>query len=91
MKVFERLVGLCSLECFEAFLVHRQVAFPISSGGIRLIVLEVIALIAYSESWALIFPIITSMFLFDFFPFLLEVIDASNLGLFPFQVRLKST
>jgi hypothetical protein len=32
MRVFEKLVGLGSLECFEAFLIHRQVAFPIFSG-----------------------------------------------------------
>jgi hypothetical protein len=45
MGVFERLLG--SLECPKAPLVHWQVAFPNSNGGIRLISCEVIALIAY--------------------------------------------
>ncbi len=44
MGVFERFLGSGSLECFKAFIVHRQVAFLISSGGIRLIFLEIIAL-----------------------------------------------
>ncbi len=32
MRVFERLVGLGSLESLEAFLIHWQVAFPNFSG-----------------------------------------------------------
>jgi hypothetical protein len=54
MKDFGRLLGSSSLECPEAFLVRRQVVFPIFSGGIRLISLEVIASFAYMGSWALV-------------------------------------
>jgi hypothetical protein len=54
MKDFGRLLGSSSLECPEAFLVYQQVVFPIFSGGIKLISLEVIALIAYMGSWALV-------------------------------------
>jgi len=35
MRVFERLVGLGSLECLKAFLIHQQVVSPISSGGCK--------------------------------------------------------
>jgi hypothetical protein len=71
MGVFEKLLGLGSLECFEAFLVHLHVVFPISSGGIGLIFLEVIALVAYFGSWALGVIVITSMFNNSIFRFLL--------------------
>jgi len=80
MGIFEKLLGLSSLKCFEALLVHQHVAFPISNVGIGLIFLEVIAFVAYWGSWALVVPVITSMFLLDFCPFLLEVIGVSNLG-----------
>jgi hypothetical protein len=49
-----------------------------------LISLEVITPIAYLKNWALVGPIIASKFLLDFCLFLLEVIDISNLGPFPF-------
>ncbi len=54
MKDFGKLLGSSSLECPEAFLVRRQVVFPIFSWGIKLISLEVIASIAYMGSWALV-------------------------------------
>jgi hypothetical protein len=54
MKDFGRLLGSSSLECPKAFLVCRQVVFPIFSGGIKFISLEVIALIAYMGSWVLV-------------------------------------
>ncbi len=79
MIIFEKLVGLGSLECFKAFLIHQDVAFPISSGGVRLIFSEVIALITYLGSWALFVPFVSSMFFLDFCPFLVEVIGASSL------------
>jgi hypothetical protein len=79
MGIFEELLGLNSLKCFEALLVHQHVVFPISNAGIRLIFWEVIALVAYWGSWALVVLVITSMFLLDFCPFLLEVIGVSNL------------
>ncbi len=89
MRVFERLVGLGSLECLKAFLIHWQVAFPISSGGVGLISLKVIVLVTYLGCWALFVPFISSMFFLDFCPFLLEVIGASSLGPFFFQIHLK--
>jgi hypothetical protein len=78
MGIFERLLGQCLLECLKAFLVCQYVVFPIFSGGVRLISSKVIALVAYLGSWALIAPVITSRFLLDFRPFLLEVIGVSN-------------
>jgi hypothetical protein len=54
MGVFERLLGLGSLECFEALLVHQHVVFPNSSGGHKVDFLEVIVLIqcdAFPSSW----------------------------------------
>jgi len=53
MKDFGKLLGSSSLECPKAFLVRQQVVFPIFSGGIKLISLEVITSIAYMGSWAL--------------------------------------
>jgi hypothetical protein len=47
MGFFERLLGLGSLECPKAILVLKQMAFPIFSGGIGLISLEVITLVTY--------------------------------------------
>jgi hypothetical protein len=90
MRVFERLVGLGSLECLKAFLIHQQVVFPISSGGVRLIFLKVIALITYLGCWALFVLFISSMFFLDFCPYLLAMIGANSLGPFFFQVQLKS-
>jgi hypothetical protein len=43
MRVFEKKLGLSSLECLETILVLRQMAFPIFSGGIRLISSKIIA------------------------------------------------
>ncbi len=40
MQVFERLLSPCSFECPKAPLVHQQVLFPISSGGIGLVFVE---------------------------------------------------
>jgi hypothetical protein len=54
MKDFGKLLGSSSLACPEAFLVRQQVVFPIFSGGIKLISLEVIASITYMGSWVLV-------------------------------------
>ncbi len=64
--------------------------FPISSGGVRLISLEVIVLVTYLGSWGLVALVITSKFLLDFCLFLLEAIGVSRLGPLLFQVHLKS-
>jgi hypothetical protein len=90
MGVFERLVGLGSLDCFEAPLVCEHVALPISSGGVTLISSKVIVPTAYLRNWALVTPIIVSKFLLDFCMFLLKVISVSNLRPLPFQAHLKS-
>jgi hypothetical protein len=81
--VVERLLGLGSLEYLEAPLIHRHVVFPISSGGIGLIYLEVIALATYLGSWALITLVITSRFLLDYCSFLLEAIGVNGSRPFP--------
>jgi hypothetical protein len=84
MGVFKRLLGLNSLECPEAPIVRRQVALSISNGGIGLISLKVITRSTYIGSQALVTPIMASMILLDFFPFLLEAIGANSLKPLPF-------
>ncbi len=64
----------------EVFLVCQHMAFLIFSEGVRLISLEVIALVAYIRSWALVTFVIASKFLLDSCPFLLEAIGVSSLG-----------
>jgi hypothetical protein len=91
MEVFEKLLGLGSLECLEAPLVHQQVAFPISSGGIGLISLEVIAQTAYLKSWALVALVTISRFLLNSHMFLLEVKGVNNSSPLPFYTHLKLT
>jgi hypothetical protein len=81
--VFERLLGLGSLEYPEAPLIHRHVIFPISSGGIGLIYIEVIALATYLGSWALTTLVITFRFLLVYCSFLLEAIGVNGSGPFP--------
>ncbi len=77
MGIFERLLGSGSLECLEALLVCRHVVLPVCSGGIRLISLKVIVLVAYLGSWTLVTFVITSRFL-------LEVIGVNSSRPFPF-------
>jgi hypothetical protein len=69
--------------------VHRHVTLPISSGDIGLILVDIIVLVAFLGSWALVVLVITFRFLLDSYPFLLEAIGASNLGSFPFHVHLR--
>jgi hypothetical protein len=47
MGVFERFLGLGSLECPKVLLVLWHMFFPIFNGGVSLISMEVIVLIAY--------------------------------------------
>jgi hypothetical protein len=70
LGIFESLLGASPFECLEAFLVRQHVAFPISSGGIGLISLKVIAIIAYLRSWALITHVKASKFLLNSCSFL---------------------
>jgi hypothetical protein len=81
MGVLERLLGLGSLEHLEALLILGIWLFHFD-GGIGLISLEVITLVTYLKSWALVDFVISSKFLLDFHLFLLDVIDANRLGSF---------
>lgn len=78
MRIFERLLGPCLLECLETLLFCQQAIFPIFSGGIGLISLEVITLATYLRSWAIVALVIAFRFLLDSCPFLLEVIGVSS-------------
>jgi hypothetical protein len=80
-EIFYKHLGLCSLQCLHAFLVHWKVALPIFSGGIWPISLKLITQIAYMWSWALVAHVITSRFLLDFCPFLLKMIVVNNIRL----------
>jgi hypothetical protein len=91
MGVFFKLLGLGSLECPKAPLVHLQVALTIFNGGIRLTSSNVIALATYLGSWALITFVIASRFLLDFRQFWLKATGANSSGSLPFQTHLKST
>jgi hypothetical protein len=82
MKDFERFLGLSSLECFEALLVHWRWFSLVLVGGVWLISLQVIVVIIYLGNWTLVALVIASRFLMDFHLFSLEVIDVSNLGPF---------
>jgi hypothetical protein len=90
MGVFKRLLGLGSLQCPKALLVHRQVALTIFIRGIGLISLNVIALVTYLKSWALVTFVIASRFLLDFHLFLLKAIVVNSSGSFLFQAHLRS-
>jgi len=81
MGVLERLLGLGSLEHLEALLILGRWLFHFD-GGIGLISLEVITLVTYLKSWALVDFVIVSKFLLDSHLFLLDVIDANRLGSF---------
>ncbi len=66
---------------WNAPIVCQQVAIPIFSGGMELILWEVITLANYLRSWASVAHVITSKILLDFCPLLLETINASSSGL----------
>jgi len=74
--VLEKLLGLGSLEHLEALLILGKWLFH-SDGGRGLTSLEVIALVTYLKSWALIDFIIIFRFLLDSHSFLLEVIGVN--------------
>lgn len=64
-------------------------AFPIFSGGIRLISLKVITQIAYMGSWVLVAHVIASKFLLDLCAFLLEMIVVNKPKSFLFLIHLR--
>jgi len=80
MGILERLLGLGSLECSKVPIAYWQVAIPNFSGAIRLISLEVIALITYLGNQVLVALVIAFNFLSDFHLFLLETINANSSG-----------
>jgi hypothetical protein len=62
MGVFERILGLGSLECLEALFIHQHVVPPIFNGGIRSISSKAIDLTTYLRSGALVTFVIASRF-----------------------------
>lgn len=72
---FERLMCPGFLECFQVPLVHRHVCFFISNGGLSIIFVKGIVLVAYLRSWALVAFVIASRFMLDFHLLLLESIN----------------
>lgn len=72
---FEKLLCMGSLECFQVPLVHRQVCFFISNGGLSFIFVKGIVLMAYLGNWALVALVIASRFMLDFHILLLEGIN----------------
>jgi hypothetical protein len=64
--------------------VRRHVRLPISNGGIGLILVGTIVLVAFLGSWALVVLVIIFRFLLDSCPLLLEAFGTSSLGSLPF-------
>jgi hypothetical protein len=89
MGVFEKLLGLGSLESLEAFLLCQLVAIPIFNDNIRLISLEVIVPTIYLSYWAIIALITIFRLLLDLRSFFFEAIGVSSLGSFLFQAHLR--
>jgi len=85
MGIFERLLCLGSLKCFGVFIVYQHVILLVlKGGGIRLIFLEVIVLIVYLGSWALMIIIIILKFLLNFHLLKLKLIGCEQFRAFPF-------
>lgn len=78
MGVFEKLLGLGSLECPKTLLVHQQVALLISNGGHKVDFFEGHCSSCLFGNWALVAPMIISKFLLDYHMFLLEVIGVNS-------------
>jgi len=62
MGIFERFLGPSLLECLKILLVRWHVVLLIFNGSVRLISLEVIALVICMGSWALVTLVIPSRF-----------------------------
>jgi hypothetical protein len=82
---FEKPLNSSSLKCPEALIIRQQVAFLIFNGGVRLISLEVIDLIAYLWNWALEALIIASKCFLGFHPLLSKAIGVNSLRQLPLQ------
>jgi hypothetical protein len=72
--MFGRLLGSRSFNSLEGPPTCKQVFFPITFGGIRLISTTIIPLIDYLRSWAFIVSIIFARFMVDHPPFLFETL-----------------
>jgi len=89
MQICERLLGPSCFECLKPPLVHWEVMFPISRGSIGFILAKTIELMIFLGSWALVTLVITSRFLLDLHPFLLEAIGVSSSSSLPFQMHMR--
>jgi len=65
MGVFERFLGFGSLEWPKVLLVWWHMVLPISSGGVSLISMEIIVLVAHLRNQALVAVAIVSKFLLE--------------------------
>jgi hypothetical protein len=63
--MFRCLLGPRSFDSLKILLIHKQISFQITFGGISLISTSTIALIAYLRSWAFVFSITVIKFIVD--------------------------
>ncbi len=90
-KMFGHLLGLRSFNSPERPLAHKQTSLLIILSGVEFILTSTIAPTTYLGSWALIVPVITTRFMVDQCPFLLEISTRVNNNTFPFQQHFKAT
>ncbi len=73
-KIFGHLLGLGSFDSPNGPLTHKQASFPITFGGVELILTSIITLVTYLGNWALMVLVIVDRFMVDQCLFLFEVL-----------------
>ncbi len=89
--MFGDLLGSRSFDSPERPLAHKQASLPITFSGVRLILASIITPTSYLGSWVLVALVITTRFMVDQCPFLLEALTQINNNTFLFQQHLKVT
>jgi len=74
LQMFGHLLGPKSFDFLEGLLIHKQASLPITFGFVKFILTTVITPIAYLRNWAFVISVITTKFIVDQRPFLLEVL-----------------
>ncbi len=89
LQMFGHLLGLGSFDSPKGLIAHKQASLPIIFGGMKFILIVIIALIAYLGCWTFAASIIIVRFMVDQCPFLFETLTQINNNTFPFQKHLK--
>ncbi len=91
LQVFGCLLSPRSFNNPKRPLAHKQVFFPMTFGGIKLIPMTTITPTTYLGNWAFIASIIVVRFMVDQHPFLLETLTQVDNNTFLFQQHFKAT